>query len=112
MGFSVILATDASGRTREPPNARGSSHMKSLIAKRSIVIDGHKTSVSLEDAFWSTLKVIANERNETLSQLIAKIDKERQQGNLSSAIRLFVLGRYQAPTDATVALREGSRVAA
>ena len=72
--------------------------MKSLIAKRSIVIDGHKTSVSLEDAFWSTLKDIANERNETLSQLIAKIDKERQQGNLSSAIRLFVLGRYrQAP---------------
>src|SRR6185295_8125946 len=82
------------------------SLMKSLIAKRSIVIDGHKTSVSLEDAFWSTLKEIANERNETLPQLIAKIDKERQQGNLSSAIRLFVLGRYrQAPTDATVALR-------
>ena len=51
--------------------------MKSLIAKRSIVIDGHKTSVSLEDAFWSTLKEIANERNETLPQLIAKIDKER-----------------------------------
>ena len=69
--------------------------MKSLIAKRSIVIDGHKTSVSLEDAFWSTLKEIANERKVTLSQLIAKIDKERQQGNLSSAIRLFVLGRYR-----------------
>jgi predicted DNA-binding ribbon-helix-helix protein len=69
--------------------------MKSQIAKRSIVIDGHKTSVSLEDAFWATLKEIANERGVTLSQLIATIDKERRQGNLSSAIRLFVLGRYR-----------------
>jgi predicted DNA-binding ribbon-helix-helix protein len=87
--------------------------MKSLIAKRSIVIDGHKTSVSLEDAFWSTLKEIANERNETLSQLIAKIDNERRQGNLSSAIRLFVLGRYrQEPAGAAVSLGDGSRVAA
>ena len=84
--------------------------MKSLIAKRSIVIDGHKTSVSLEDAFWSTLKEIANERNETLSQLIAKIDKERQQGNLSSAIRLFVLGRYrQAPAGTTRGRRKPGR---
>jgi predicted DNA-binding ribbon-helix-helix protein len=69
--------------------------MKSQIAKRSIVIAGHKTSVSLEDAFWATLKEIANERGVTLSQLIATIDKERRQGNLSSAIRLFVLGRYR-----------------
>jgi predicted DNA-binding ribbon-helix-helix protein len=69
--------------------------MKSQIAKRSIVIDGHKTSVSLKDAFWTTLKEIAHERGVTLSQLIAIIDKERRQGNLSSAIRLFVLGRYR-----------------
>ena len=75
--------------------------MKSVIAKRSIVIDGHKTSVSLEDAFWSTLKEIASERNETLSQLIGRIDKERQQGNLSSAIRLYVLGHYRQPSTAT-----------
>jgi predicted DNA-binding ribbon-helix-helix protein len=70
--------------------------VKSQIAKRSIVIDGHKTSVSLEDAFWTTLKEIAHERGVTLSQLIAAIDRERQQGNLSSAIRLFVLGRYRS----------------
>jgi predicted DNA-binding ribbon-helix-helix protein len=69
--------------------------MKSQIAKRSIVIDGHKTSVSLEDAFWATLKEIAHERGVTLSQMISTIDKERRQGNLSSAIRLFVLGRYR-----------------
>ena len=87
--------------------------MKSLIAKRSIVIDGHKTSVSLEDAFWTTLKEIATERNETLSQLIAKIDKERRQGNLSSAIRLFVLGRYrQAPAGTAASIGDGSRAAA
>jgi predicted DNA-binding ribbon-helix-helix protein len=72
--------------------------MKSQIAKRSIVIEGHKTSVSLEDAFWTTLKDIAHERGQTLSQLIAAIDKERHQGNLSSAIRLFVLARYRPAT--------------
>jgi predicted DNA-binding ribbon-helix-helix protein len=68
--------------------------MKSQIVKRSIVIAGHKTSVSLEDAFWSGLKEIAVTRNMTLSDLVATIASDRQQGNLSSAIRLFVLGFY------------------
>jgi len=66
--------------------------MKSSLVKRSVVIAGHKTSVSLEDAFWSSLKQIASERDETLSKLVAKIDADRQHANLSSAIRLFVLG--------------------
>jgi predicted DNA-binding ribbon-helix-helix protein len=65
--------------------------MKSSVVKRSIVIGGHKTSVSLEDAFWSDLKQIAFSQQATLSQLVAKIDEARQQNNLSSAIRLFVL---------------------
>jgi predicted DNA-binding ribbon-helix-helix protein len=65
--------------------------MKSSVVKRSIVIDGHKTSVSLEDAFWSDLKEIALAQRATLSELVAKIDEKRQQNNLSSAIRLFVL---------------------
>ena len=65
--------------------------MKSSIVKRSIVIGGHKTSVSLEDAFWSDLKEIAHAQRATLSELVAKIDQARQQNNLSSAIRLFVL---------------------
>jgi predicted DNA-binding ribbon-helix-helix protein len=68
--------------------------MKSLVIKRSIVIAGHKTSVSLEDAFWKALKEIACSREMTLSHLVAGIDRERQHGNLSSAIRLFVLGFY------------------
>lgn len=72
--------------------------MKSPVVKRSIVIAGHKTSVSLEDAFWKGLKEIALNRRLTLSDLVATIDAERQHGNLSSAIRLFVLDHYQART--------------
>jgi predicted DNA-binding ribbon-helix-helix protein len=69
--------------------------MKSLVAKRSIVAAGHKTSVSLEDAFWQGLKEIARGRNITLSELVAAIDSNRRHGNLSSAIRLFVLEFYR-----------------
>ena len=70
--------------------------MNSLVVKRSIVIAGHKTSVSLEDAFWQGLKEIANNREMTLSDLVARIDTDRHDGNLSSAIRLFVLEHYRA----------------
>jgi predicted DNA-binding ribbon-helix-helix protein len=76
--------------------------MKSPVVKRSIVIAGHKTSVSLEDAFWKGLKEIAGERNLTLSDLVATIDTDRRQGNLSSAIRLFVLDHYRSLTTATL----------
>jgi predicted DNA-binding ribbon-helix-helix protein len=69
--------------------------MKSLVVKRSIVVAGHKTSVSLEDAFWNGLKEIASGRNITLSALITAVDSERPQSNLSSAIRLFVLDFYR-----------------
>jgi predicted DNA-binding ribbon-helix-helix protein len=72
--------------------------MKSPVVKRSIVIAGHKTSVSLEDAFWRGLKDIATSRRATLSDLLSSIATERQYGNLSSAIRLFVLNHYQAGT--------------
>jgi len=70
--------------------------MKSPVAKRSIVVRGHKTSVSLEDAFWNSLKEIGGERHVTLSDLVAAIDSQRQHSNLSSAIRLFVLDFYRA----------------
>lgn len=69
--------------------------MKSPVVKRSIVIDGHKTSVSLEDAFWSGLKEIASDRKLTLSKLVGDIDSTRVNGNLSSALRLFVLDHYR-----------------
>ena len=69
--------------------------MKSVVIKRSVALAGHKTSVSLEDAFWKGLKEIARQRDMTLSDLIASIDNDRQYGNLSSAIRLFVLDYYR-----------------
>jgi predicted DNA-binding ribbon-helix-helix protein len=69
--------------------------MKSLVTKRSIVIGGHKTSVSLEEAFWKGVKEIASKRDLTLSELIGSVDAGRLNGNLSSAIRLFVLDHYR-----------------
>jgi predicted DNA-binding ribbon-helix-helix protein len=79
--------------------------MKSPVVKRSIVIAGHKTSVSLEDAFWRGLKEIASGRNATLSDLVASIDADRQHGNLSSALRLFVLNFYRNPPAEEASLR-------
>ena len=72
--------------------------MKSPVVKRSIVVAGHKTSVSLEEAFWNGMKEISGLRNMTLSELVGEIDSNRQQGNLSSAIRLFVLDYYRTRT--------------
>jgi predicted DNA-binding ribbon-helix-helix protein len=67
--------------------------VKSSIVKRSVVIGGHKTSVSLEEPFWTALKQIAHAQHVTLSALVAQIDDTREQSNLSSAIRVFVLRR-------------------
>jgi predicted DNA-binding ribbon-helix-helix protein len=61
------------------------------IIKRSIAIAGHRTSVSLEEAFWRELKIMARERGRSVSMLVAAIDAERKSANLSSAIRVFVL---------------------
>jgi predicted DNA-binding ribbon-helix-helix protein len=74
--------------------------MKSPVVKRSIVLAGHKTSVSLEDGFWEGLKVIARERHMSLSDLVTAIDTDRQHGNLSSALRLFVLEFYRGKVSA------------
>jgi predicted DNA-binding ribbon-helix-helix protein len=59
------------------------------------VVGGHKTSVSLEDDFWDALKEIAREHRVTLSDLVGSLDEQRQHGNLSSALRLFVLNHYR-----------------
>src|SRR3974377_1265362 len=68
--------------------------MKSLVVKHSINLDGSRTSISLEEVFWTALKDIAHERRETLKNLITRIDANRQSGNLSSALRIFVLRHY------------------
>ena len=70
--------------------------MKSLVVKRSVIIDGHKTSMSLEDDFWQGVKKIAAGRRVTIAGLVHEIDRQRQQGNLSSAVRLFVLEYYRS----------------
>jgi predicted DNA-binding ribbon-helix-helix protein len=73
----------------------GEKAVKSSVRKRSIFFAGYKTSVSLEDEFWKSLKQIARERGMTLGELVRTIDANRNHANLSSAIRLFVLGVYR-----------------
>src|SRR5262245_61527845 len=86
--------------------------MKSLVVKRSIVIRGHKTSVCLEDAFWTGFKEIAMVRGTTLSNLIGFIDAKRLHGNLSSTIRLFVLEFYRlGKHDCDVGTSRGAPIA-
>ena len=72
--------------------------MQSAVVKRSIVIAGHKTSVSLEDDFWNALKEIKRSNNMTLSDLVADIDVRLLHANLSSAIRIFVLHHFRSQT--------------
>jgi predicted DNA-binding ribbon-helix-helix protein len=69
--------------------------MKSLVVKHSIKVDGHLTSISLEDEFWRSLRNIAARQRLSMRDLVSKIDSERKCGNLSSALRLFVLNHYQ-----------------
>lgn len=86
--------------------------MRSTVVKRSVVIAGHKTSVSLEDAFWKSLREIAGDRGITLSNLVTSIDVERQQGNLSSCLRLFVLDFYHYQLLEAISARTGAGGAA
>jgi predicted DNA-binding ribbon-helix-helix protein len=59
------------------------------------MLDGHKTSVSLEEEFWTALKEIAHFQGVTVSSLVTAIDATRKQSNLSSAVRVFVLEHLQ-----------------
>ncbi len=91
--------------------------MKSTNLKRSMVIHGHKTSISLEDAFWVGLKDIAKGQRIPLSEMIGGIDKRRVAGNLSSALRLFVYshacgGVEAVSPDATIGETATTKVAA
>ena len=66
----------------------------SIPVKRSVVVSGHRTSVSLETPFWDVLTQIATDQNVSLNRLITEVDRQRD-GNLSSALRIFVLKRLQ-----------------
>jgi len=67
------------------------------LAKRSVMIAGHRTSVSLEAPFWEALREIAGARGQSVQALIGTIDAERNGQNLSSAIRVFVLAAVREP---------------
>src|ERR1043166_2368908 len=89
--------------------------MRSTVPKRSVIVGKRKTSVSLEDAFWTGLKEIAASRQITCSDLLTEIDEHRQSSNLSSTIRLFVLHFYlerarQADHASSPALEEDSNL--
>jgi predicted DNA-binding ribbon-helix-helix protein len=85
--------------------------MKSAIVKRSIVLGGHKTSVSLENEFWDGLHYIADQEKTKLAELLQKIDAERRNANLSSAIRIYVLNYYQAQSATENSTAQGRRTA-
>lgn len=70
--------------------------MKTAVIKRSIKINGCKTSVSLENEFWDALHEIAGRENIALSTLVEQINQHRNNINLSSAIRVFVFNHFRA----------------
>lgn len=76
-----------------PPDRSSSSSGRPR--KRSFTIRGHRTSISLETAFWEALKVAAAQESASLAALIARIDAERGETNLSSAVRVWVLGHFR-----------------
>jgi predicted DNA-binding ribbon-helix-helix protein len=97
-----IMQNDQCGDRRGEPG----SLREYAVVKRSVVVGGHKTSVSLEDAFWTSLKDIAMRRGMTLSTQIASIDTSRRTSNLSSAIRLFVLEHFRTRAASTMFIGE------
>jgi predicted DNA-binding ribbon-helix-helix protein len=74
-----------------------SKQHESLIEKRSVVVNGRKTSVSLESAFWDVIKRIADESGKRITDIVGQIDSDRDHANLSSALRLFVLDHERRP---------------
>ena len=82
-----------------PPPTEGTA----AVAKRSLSVAGHRTSVSLEDAFWTALRDIADARGLPLAGLVAEIDRARGEANLSSAIRVHVLAFYRRAAGASPA---------
>jgi predicted DNA-binding ribbon-helix-helix protein len=78
------------------PRSSSQNIDRTIVQKRSIVLNGHKTSVSLEQDYWDAVIMIARARKTTIAELVGSIDAERTNANLSSALRLFVLGEAQA----------------
>jgi predicted DNA-binding ribbon-helix-helix protein len=86
----VVAAVEAAGRVHPPQGRKNSS-----VIKRSVIRNGHKSSISLEDQFWDALREIADDKHVAISTLVATIDHSRTTSNLSSAIRVFVLDHFR-----------------
>ena len=69
--------------------------MQDIPKKRSLTLKGHRTSISLEDAFWSALNDIANKQTKSISELVEAIDENRGEAGLSSTIRIYILQYYR-----------------
>ena len=76
------------------------------MQKRSLTINGHRTSISLEESFWMALNDIAKARQQSLASLVQMIDKERD-GGLSSAIRVFILAELRHQLAASTTTKTG-----
>lgn len=73
---------------------------RACVVKRSLVVAGHRTSVSLEDAFWRRLQAIAAQRGVSVNSLAVEVDAARGEANLSSALRVFILKTLSPPAGA------------
>src|SRR5262245_20717716 len=83
-------AVETAGRVHPPQGRKNSS-----VLQRSVIRNGHKSSISLEDQFWAALREIAHRKDVAISTLVATIDHNRTTSNLSSAIRVFVLDHFR-----------------
>jgi len=86
----AVAAVETAGRVHPPAGRKNSS-----VIKRSVIRNGHKSSISLEDQFWDALREIADDKQVAISTLVATIDHTRTTSNLSSAIRVFVLDHFR-----------------
>jgi predicted DNA-binding ribbon-helix-helix protein len=97
-------------KQKKGAHAGGDGYLRSKVLKRSIAVGRHRTSISLEDVFWSELRSIAKQMELQISELIARIDADRKHSNLSSAIRVFVFEHRRRPIREDAASKSESAV--
>jgi predicted DNA-binding ribbon-helix-helix protein len=90
-----MRATHAGRGGDQPESASGSLAAAGRPCKRSFTIGGHRTSISLEAAFWEALQAAAVRESMPVSRLIARIDADRKGCGLSSAVRVWLLAHYR-----------------
>jgi len=91
----LITMPPESSFTLGSSEVEGAPTVNSPIIKRSVIVRGHKTSISLEDPFWAEIRTIASDKKIKISDLVTEIDLDRNGANLSSALRVFVLTHYR-----------------